>query len=623
MKVKKYMEKKYENFVRRKQRKTTHTHTISTPMKRKRSQSIEEVSDDQQDFHRDRKRNTLTSKVANSPHDTSEDHCTPPPDPVNFPSSSTSHSNEIIEDPMDTDQLLLKVERAMCQIGLDVALSKPTQAPCDEVEEDRSRVLFDRYDNYPEDIDINELLKIVQQELASVEEQRDNARQAGMAQWKQLLERIPYHIALDILAYNMHTVSQDGNHREIIGYFSRDPTRKCQLIFRSLNMFTVPSPNAQRNENGDLYMEFIMRHVRHISVHSAVNLEILDKWMRPPRTTCIENIEIMCNYSTIDRVKLHSLSSSIFSTTRSICAAAISDDVLKFKNLACLTLHSRFSGAHIDNIKQLPAYSLTSLEMIISTPEHIQFLSHTLDHLQNLNELHLRLYTEDMWGNVALILRNSAPRALRHLTIFPESWFSDGDIPVNITPGMFSSTLVTSIEKLGCCMGDLTGLAEFSQLKTLTMYGISDDTQVLALYSALRLVPSLTALNLGFNISMDDDEVTPFTPILHALTYIVNGLPGLQILHLLTDQYVVVSDRDLSQFLVNVARSGVKFYWSMDEEPFTDELYQSFLTVLFSPKLRHLLDKIYLMSGLDIISEDVHETANNICDTIREIEGWQ
>lgn len=523
-----------------------------------------------------------------------------------------------VEDLMDTDQVTLKVESALRQIGF---LNRDSTSSHEECTNDPSG-------NGEQSVNEKELLDIVLQELDSLEELSNNAQMAGMSQWKQLLSQIPYHIALGILEYN----EQSGflNHREFVGYFSRDPTRKCHLIFRSLSIPLLLLPNTQESDDDDdgkSYMGFIMRRVRHLTADSA-KLRILNQWMRPPMNCSIESIELTDTYSTIDQVDLQSLCPAIFTVCKSIFAAAISDNELKFKNLAYLTLHSRFSGAHIDNIKQLPAHSLTSLTLTIWNHEHIQFLSDALRHLRNLKKLHLtQVHTGDVWSDVVMVLYN-APSTLRSLTYSQHSWNRDDNMRVKITPEMLLSTLAKSIDELHlqCHVGDLTGLAEFSRLKVLSVQNLEDATEVHSLYSAFRFIPSLTELDL--HISWKDRCDDSFTPFLPALTDIVNGLPGLQFLHVTIYTFcLVVSDSKMAQFLANVARSNVKLQWSMyidvGSVSFSPDMHRSFLTVLLHPGLKHLLNNFYEDDSLYDCHEDLYQAVSNMRKAVQEIEEWQ
>lgn len=296
---------------------------------------------------------------------------------------------------------------------------------------------------------------------------------------------------------------------------------------------------------------------------------------------------------------LGSLCPAIFSACEWICVAVISDNMLKFKNLTHLTLHPDFAGADINTIKQLSAHSLTSLAMSISTQEHIEFLSDALVHLQQLKELHLtQIHTEDVWNDVAVSLRN-APCSLNFLCYLQSEWDGDDDMRIRITPGMFSSRLTQSIEKLElqCHVGDLTGLSEFCHLKSLQLSHL-DVADLYTLYSRV-LCHTLSLTELGLRWEDDEgDAAKPFTSILSTLIAIVNGLPKLQSLDVsISTSHLDITDDAMAKIFSDIAQSEVELHWAMDDDDgwvsFSPYMYRSFLTVLFHPKLRHLVENFY------------------------------
>lgn len=480
--------------------------------------------------------------------------------------------------------------------------------------------------NGKQSVDESKLLEIVQQELVQQQELSSNIRTTAMAKWKQLFSRLPFHIALYILEYNEQKLYE--NHRELVGYFGRDLTRRCHLIFRSLNLVSIwmhPDKLDEEDDEG-LFMRFIMRHARQVTVYSINDLRYLDQWMRPPMKTSIGSIEINHFNHDADLDK-QPFCPAIFSTCKSLTLSTINDNILKFSNVANLNLNCRFRGADIGAIKHLPAHSLVSLSMPIYTQEHVKFLSDALQHLRKLKQLNLeQVCTGDMWSYVAVALRN-APPTLKHLTYFQHSWNDDDNMRVKITPGMFSSTLANSIEELilHCHVGDLTGLSEFSRLKSLSLLDLDEAIEVHNLNMTLCFVPSLTKLKLRFNWKDRDDS---FTPVLSTLTNTVIRLSGLQVLKVTIYTFpLILSDIALAQFLDNVVQSGVKLHWSMYIDvgtvSFMPEMYRSFLTVLLHPELRHLLDNFYQEDYLYDSHEELYQAVYDMCNAIVDAETWQ
>lgn len=487
---------------------------------------------------------------------------------------------------MYTDQVIQEVESALHQIGFI------------DWEGEQS-------------IDEGELLRIVQRELTQVKEHCKNTRTADMARWRQQLARLPYHIVLHILESNVENVC--GSYRDVVGYFSRDPTRKCHLIFRSLYISDLPSPTR---ENTDHYMGLVMRHVRHVSIS---HLQTLDKWMRLPIKKSIRSIEVLSLHGN-NHMEHPSFCPATYLSCKSIITSAISDHVIKFKNLVRLKLDSNFLGADTNTIKQLPAHTLTSLSMMIATQEHLQYLSDAIDHLIYLKELHLtQIPAGDLWSNVAVALRN-APPTLRRLSYFQHTWNYNDNMRVKILPGMFSSSLAKSIDELhlNCYVGDCTGLAEFSRLKSLSMWHLTDVKEVQAIFSALRLVHSLNELSLQFDWEVYDKS---FTIVLSVLTDIMNALPGLQRLNVeISAIDLNISDSALARFLADTVRSRVTLKWNMYEyiEPvsFSASMYRSFLTALLHPKLRHLLNNFYQDDNLYTSHKEMYQAVGDIYNTM-------
>lgn len=453
-------------------------------------------------------------------------------------------------------------------------------------------------------IDEGKLLEVIQSELYHLQSSHNIAEveSEAMSKWKQLLMPLPYHIVLYILEYNEVRGLSD---EQLLGYFVRDPFRKCHLIFRSvylLDDILSLTQQEERKRKKEFRKSFIMQHVRHVAVFWVDSLPILDQWMRSLTKNSIESLRID-TYKSINHVQEHQFCPAIFSTCKSFAANVIDDYVLKFRNVSELTLDSGLTGANISAVEQLPAHSLTSLSMSIINDGHIQFLSAALKHLRNLKQLHLnQLDQGDIWSRVSMALRNSPP-ALQSLKYFQRFFNYDDNMRVKILPGMFpsSSSFTQSITDLdlGCYVGNLTGLAAFSHLRSFNMQCFQDSSEVQALYSALCSVPSLTDLKLHFlwsNFFQDKSFGSVLCPLLN----IVNGLPSLQNLEIsieTVDTHIIVPDRLMSQFLTSITQSSVKLYWEMYSSigpvSFSADMYRTFLTVLFHPKLRHLLNNFY------------------------------
>lgn len=472
----------------------------------------------------------------------------------------------------------------------------------------RKRAKYDFSDlsgNGEQKIDRDELIGIIQDELHHLK----NSRETVVSKWKQLLMPLPFHIVLYILEYNL----AQGRDEELLGYFARDPSRKCYLIFRSLYIHSVPKIPQQDERGKEFRKIFIMQHVHHVVIHNKKCLLLLDQWMQSYDKNRIESIKVSCPFSFPILEALNH--PEIFSICKTISITEINDHELKLRNMARLRLTLNFTSADISIIEQLPTYTLTSISMYIQSDNQIQFLSTALSYLKNLKQLYL-IQTSDMWDKVLVALRNTPP-SLRHLSYTHRSQ-NENIIYVNISPGIFSSTLTRSIIELdlNCKVGDFTGLSEFIHLRSLSVNDLKDSSELQALYSAICSIPDLTELKLYF-VSNNYFSNAMLQPLLNFM----NGLPSLQDLYVkIYTRSLIMHDRRMAQFFTKVAQSSVKLYWDMfhanGPTSFSLEFqYRTFLTVLFHPKLRYLINNFYqnrfeytYWPELDHVLESIHDT---------------